>query len=107
MNKVLWFITSAVVLLGLSGCATMHDRGVAYIKENHLEKAVTTICYDYWDKKDCPMGTFQADIDVLPSIPGTSRFCFGFTEVGTKYPAGMKCYSKDIVKNVVENNVSE
>ena len=91
-------VAGVVLLFSLSGCTAMRDSGVAYIKKNHLENAVTTVCYDYWDKKECPLGTLQVDIDVLPSIPGYSRFCFGFTEVGVKYPTGMRCFSKDMVK---------
>jgi hypothetical protein len=68
-----------------------------YIAKHDLNEKVTRVCYDLYDKKECPNGVRQYDIDILPAIPGVSRFCFGVTE-DMITPDGMYCYTRDIIK---------
>lgn len=83
----------------LSGCAGSFKQSAEQVINKHnLRNKVTTVCYDYWDKKDCPKGTLQYDIDVVPYIPSNSRFCFGTTSSEDKTPIGMYCYKRDIIK---------
>lgn len=93
-------IAGLVVVLMFSGCAgVMKDAGEQFIAKAGLNNKVTVVCYDYWDKKDCPLGTLQSDLDVLLFIPGESRFCYGFTDVDTVMPEGMQCLTRDLVKD--------
>ncbi len=93
MNKI---IIGMLLIIGLSGCSTMHQAGQEFVASHNLKSRVTTVCYDYWNKKDCPSGTLEADINVLSFIPGDSRFCFGLTYGDT--PEGMTCAHVDVIR---------
>ncbi len=84
-----------------SGCSVRDmavDAGKSYIKEQKLGEQVTYLCYDLINKKDCPSSLHQADINLVPTIPFESRFCFGFSkEVVT--PDGMYCVHINLIKD--------
>jgi len=86
------------VVLAFSGCSMMKDKAETFIAERGLDKKVSMICYDYFDKKECPSDTKQVDIDVLPFVPDSSRFCLGFVDKNATKVEGMKCVSRDIIK---------
>lgn len=90
-----------VMVIVFSGCSAMAQKaGNDYIKQHGLEHKVSSACYDLVDKKDCPSGWMQYDINILPFIPISSRFCFGLNEINKPfYPVGMVCYSYDFVKD--------
>ena len=93
------YILSIMMVMMFSGCAGMYDAGNTYLKEKKLDNLSTVLCYDYLDKKDCPSGFLQADIDVFSYIPSYSRFCFGFSEHNSTLPIGMSCVRKNIIKD--------
>lgn len=91
-----------VLSMMFSGCLgvspdTYKEVGETFIKEHSLDTKVTYFCYDVIDKKDCPNTLMQYDINLLPYIPTSSRFCFGFSEV-IEIPQGMLCIKRDFVK---------
>ena len=89
----------AFVMVLLTGCKdTVKPIAEQFIKDNNLDDRVTTVCYDWIDKKPCPKGTFQTDIDILFFIPSDSRFCFGTTNSKQVMPDGMTCYKRNIIK---------
>ncbi len=93
------YIMSLMAVLMFSGCASkMIDAGNRYTKEKRMDEYVTVMCYDYWNKKDCPLGTLGRDLDVLSSVPGDSRFCFGFSDRNITFPEGMTCVRRNLVK---------
>ena len=98
MKSLLVGLVAVALLTGCSGLA--RDVGATIIKENKLEDKQVTVCYDLWDKKDCPKSTKQYDRKLLPFWwnPLTSRFCVGLTETSSVSPEGMYCYNKDIIK---------
>jgi len=91
-------VISILVVIVFSGCSVMKDAGSAYLTEKKLDEKVTVMCYDYFDKKECPIRTVQADIDVFRFIPSFSRFCFGFVGYEDRMPEGMTCVKKNIIK---------
>ena len=93
------YLIIAIAIL-FSGCASQYKVKVKeYVNKYDLKDRVTRVCYDYWDKKDCPKGTKQLDIDILPFVYGTSRICLGTAESKDAiYPDGMICYDKDFIK---------
>jgi len=94
------YLIMVVMAIMFSGCSQMAiDAGNKYIKKHNLENSVTTVCYDLVDKKSCPKGTKQLDINILPFIPLSSRFCLGFVDIDSTKPDGMYCYKYDIIKN--------
>ena len=93
MKKI---ILAIALILTFSGCSQMAlDAGSKQMTDYSLQNDVTYICYDWIDKKECPEQLMQLDIDILPYIFGTSRFCFGFSEI-TPNPECMNCYYHDL-----------
>ena len=84
----------------LSGCSSHYKTAIKqYVEQNNLKERVTRVCYDYIDKKNCPNGSLQFDLDIVPYIFGTSRICLGTAESKySKFPEGMICYEKDFIK---------
>ena len=92
MKKI---ILAVAIILTLSGCSQMAiDAGRDKMKEFDLQDDVTYICYDLINKKECPKDLLQLDINILPIVPGTSRFCFGFSKI-TPNEQGMHCYYRN------------
>ena len=92
-------ITLLTLMILLQGCKEVVKPKVEEVLTKYdLGDKVTIVCYDYFDKKECPIGTKQMDIDILPIVPNDSRFCFGFVDKNATIPNGMKCYKRDIVK---------
>jgi len=87
-------------LIFFNGCTSVMSKQAAEeaIKSNGLDNHVTVVCYDIINKKKCPTGTMQLDINILPFIPFSSRFCFGVTREQLKLPVGMYCYTRDLIK---------
>lgn len=90
------------MLLIFSGCTAIIDTiaiesGKEQIKEVGADDKATYFCYDLYNKKDCPRGTYQYDRDLVFLIPGTSRFCFGITPV-TPNQYGMHCWYHNFIK---------
>ena len=86
-----------VSVIAFSGCS-YKQIAEDYITDNNLREKVTTVCYDLIDKKECPSNFKQYDIDIMSSIPLSSRFCFGITEGNFTVEDGMRCYTRDIIK---------
>lgn len=92
-----YILMIAVVML-MSGCTGAYkDRVEQKIKDAKLHEKVTTVCYDLIEKKECPSGALQFDVNILPFIPMNSRVCLGFTDANVSVD-GMYCYSRDIIK---------
>jgi len=100
MKKILIMCVLALGLL-FGGCAgKARAAAEQVIKDNGLGNKAATVCYDLIYKKECPKGTLQHDIKILPYIwnPFESRFCFGLTDINATMPKGMYCYSRDFIK---------
>jgi hypothetical protein len=87
---------AAVVFSGCSN-AMMEAAGEDYLHANGYDDKSTYFCYDWLDKQECPTGLLQVDLDVFSFVPGTSRFCFGFTETNTVVPVGMVCVYRNFI----------
>ena len=99
MRKILLSGVGLIVALMFSGCSMAQQKAEAYIVKHGLQGKVTSVCYDYFDKKECPSDRKQLDIDILPFVPEDSRFCLGFVDSNSTKIDGMKCISRDIVKD--------
>jgi len=97
MRHLLIAITAVFLF---SGCSQMAiDAGNKYIDKHDLRSKVTMVCYDLVDKKECPKGAKQLDINILPFIPLSSRFCLGIIDRNFTKPNGMYCYDYDFIEN--------
>ena len=96
MKKVILILIVVIAML-FSGCS-LKSIAEDYIVKHELDKKVTTICLDIIDKKDCPRGFKEYNIDIVPKIPFSSRFCFGITDGNFTVEDGMRCYTRDIIK---------
>jgi hypothetical protein len=98
MEKI-HIIAAALAAFLFTGCAgAMQHAGEEYIKANGYNDDATFFCYDWLDKKPCPAGLLQVDLDVFSAVPGMSRFCFGFTDANATAPVGMICVRRDFVE---------
>jgi PBP1b-binding outer membrane lipoprotein LpoB len=87
---------SAILLF--TGCSMVKPKVEEVINKYNLQDKVTVVCYDLFDKKECPIEAIQYDIDILHIIPDNSRFCLGILDNNFTVPQGMYCYSRDIIK---------
>ena len=88
-----------IAMVLFSGCAGTFKSNVEQaIRDNDLHNKATTVCYDLIDKKECPVGTLQLDVNILPFIPMTSRICAGVSDTNATFPDGMYCYRRNIIK---------
>ena len=100
MKKIMMIALFIFAMLS-AGCSQMAQEAVdEHLKTNHLENYVTTVCYDLVDKTDCPKRWYQYDINIVPFIPLSSRFCFSvIPENEVLMLQGKLCYSYDILKD--------
>jgi hypothetical protein len=87
---------SAILLF--TGCSIVKPKIEDTITKYNLEDKVTVVCYDLFDKKECPTKSVQYDINILSVIPYESRFCLGILDINFTVPDGMYCYSRDLYK---------
>ena len=100
MKKIMITLVMIVAMLS-AGCSQMVKEAVDnHLKYSHLENYVTTVCYDLIDKTDCPKSWYQYDINIMPFVPLSSRFCFSvLPENEVLMLQGKVCYSYDVLKS--------
>ena len=104
MKKIILSLVGLIALMLFSGCAAKDFKVEAqkavekYVDNNGLRHKVSTVCYDLLDKKACPTGTLQYDIQIVYWLPA-SRFCLGAVDSNATMPTGMYCYHRDIVED--------
>jgi hypothetical protein len=80
-----------------------------YAVKHGLNEAMTGVCLDAIDKKNCPVDMEQKDFGV-PYTQGfaTVRACYGFIDLNsslaTGYHDGRVCYVKDFIEQYVKES---
>lgn len=95
-------LTGLLIILTMSGCSQMaKDTAITYVKDHNLTNQVTRACYDssFFGFKKCPYaGMLEVEINIVPYIPITSKFCFSIAQQTHLRLSSMTCIQYDFIR---------